>query len=79
MPAYDEAEGIAALVRAWADALDALGIAYELRVYDDGSTDATAVELARVAAEIPALRAAGMITQHAAFVVAGVWLVLAAL
>jgi glycosyltransferase involved in cell wall biosynthesis len=58
MPAYDEAEGIAALVRAWADALDALGIVYELRVYDDGSTDSTAVELDRIAGEIPALRAA---------------------
>lgn len=58
MPAYNEAEGIADLLRAWAAELSSHGIAYELRVYDDGSVDRTAKELERVAAELPSVRPA---------------------
>lgn len=53
MPAYNEHEAIADVVAAWAKELDALGIDYELTVYDDGSTDATGAVLQDLAARIP--------------------------
>lgn len=58
IPAYNEAAGIAGLVRAWTDEISSLGIAHEVLVYDDGSTDGTAGELERVAGERPAVRPA---------------------
>ena len=46
LPAYNEAPRIAAVVDEWAAALAPLGIAYDLVVYDDGSTDDTPQVLA---------------------------------
>ena len=53
MPAYNEEEAIAEVVSAWVNELDALGIDYELRVYDDGSTDKTAAVLRDLATRLP--------------------------
>ena len=41
MPVYNEAESVAAAIAEWTDVLDGLNIDYEVRVYDDGSRDAT--------------------------------------
>lgn len=53
IPARDEAAGIEAAVRA---ACAQRGVALEVIVLDDGSTDGTAEILARLAAELPMLR-----------------------
>lgn len=53
MPAYNEEEAIADVVGSWVKELDALGIDYELRVYDDGSTDNTAAVLRDLATRLP--------------------------
>lgn len=55
VPAYDEEGAIAGVVRGWAAMLDRLGVAYEIRVYDDGSRDGTAAVLDALAREVPAL------------------------
>lgn len=55
MPVFNEEAAIGGVVRAWAAELDRLGIDYELRVYDDGSRDATAGILERLARELPRL------------------------
>jgi glycosyltransferase involved in cell wall biosynthesis len=55
VPAYNEREAIGRVVADWCAELDRLAIDYELRVYDDGSTDGTADALARVAATRPRL------------------------
>ncbi len=51
MPAHEEAEAIRGVVTAWDAELAALGVPYEIRVYDDGSRDATADLLAAAARE----------------------------
>jgi undecaprenyl-phosphate 4-deoxy-4-formamido-L-arabinose transferase len=51
MPVYNEAALIEATVRDWVAALDTLGIDYELRIYDDGSRDATATILEKLAGD----------------------------
>src|SRR5207237_1359872 len=43
MPAYNEAGAIREVVTGWDCQLAALGVPYEIRVYDDGSRDGTAV------------------------------------
>ena len=55
MPVYNEQEVIGEVLRVWSDALDALGIDYVIRPYNDGSRDASlavmreaATKLARV-------------------------------
>ncbi len=60
MPVYNEAAAIGDVVRAWAKELDRLGIDYEMRVYDDGSRDATATVLEELSHEVPRL----LVTRH---------------
>ncbi len=55
IPVRNEAENIAPLVAEIAVALDGLA-AYEILCVDDGSTDPTAAEIGRLAAEMPGLR-----------------------
>jgi dolichol-phosphate mannosyltransferase len=55
VPVRNEAENIAPLVAEIGAALDGVA-AYEIVYVDDGSTDATAAELARAAANFPHLR-----------------------
>ncbi len=50
IPAYNEEQTLAGVVRELQPALDSLGAAYEIVIVDDGSTDSTA----RVARELPA-------------------------
>ncbi len=56
IPAYNEEAVIEPTVRALASALEAAGMAYEIRVVDDQSSDSTWAMLTRLAAEIPALK-----------------------
>jgi dolichol-phosphate mannosyltransferase len=56
IPAYNEEAVIEPTVRALTRALDAAGLAHEVRVVDDQSTDSTWAILTRLAAEIPALQ-----------------------
>jgi glycosyltransferase involved in cell wall biosynthesis len=53
MPAYNEEATIGDVVVGWDDAFSQLGVPCELRVYDDGSRDATGTLLERVARERP--------------------------
>jgi dolichol-phosphate mannosyltransferase len=53
MPVYNEERSIASVIDEWTGVLDALGVDYELRVYDDGSRDQTAAILRRIAADKP--------------------------
>ncbi|MCL4837676.1 MAG: glycosyltransferase family 2 protein [Thermoanaerobaculia bacterium] len=55
VPAWNEAAAIAAVAAEWRAALDGLGLAWEIRLYDDGSTDGTAAALAPLAAADPRL------------------------
>jgi dolichol-phosphate mannosyltransferase len=55
IPVRNEAENVAPLVAEIAAVLDGLA-AYEILYVDDGSTDATADEITRLAAEVPHLR-----------------------
>ena len=57
IPAYNEEAVIEATLDALASAFDAAGLAYELLVVDDGSTDATWDRLIAIKARLPALRA----------------------
>lgn len=56
MPVYNEEQAIASVLEEWLAMLDALGVPYELRVYDDGSRDGTAGIVRQVAARAPRLR-----------------------
>lgn len=53
IPAFNEAAGIAGVIREWADEIARRGVTYEIRVYDDGSRDATGDEIRRAARENP--------------------------
>jgi dolichol-phosphate mannosyltransferase len=55
IPVKNEAENVAPLVREIRAALDGF-IGYEIVFIDDGSNDATAAEIRRLAAETPRLR-----------------------
>lgn len=55
IPAYNEEAVIEATVRALCSALEAAGMAHEVRVVDDQSTDSTWAILSRLSAEIPAV------------------------
>lgn len=55
MPVHNEEAVIADVVASWAAELDALGMEYELRLYDDGSTDGTGAMLRDLAAHVPQL------------------------
>lgn len=56
LPAFNEADNLAAVVADADEHLSSAGIAYEVLVVDDGSTDATAAVLAELAPLRPALR-----------------------
>lgn len=51
MPVYNEQERVRGVVTAWCNQLTNLGIRSEVRVYDDGSSDATSAILAELAGE----------------------------
>jgi dolichol-phosphate mannosyltransferase len=53
IPAYNEATAIGEVLEAWSAELGRLGIAHEIRVYDDGSADGTADVLREAAARLP--------------------------
>lgn len=55
-PVFNEAEGIERVVRRWREVLDRAGVAAEIVLADDGSTDATGDVLARLAGEVAGLR-----------------------
>src|SRR5213594_2830385 len=57
MPAYNEAGAIREVVTGWDRQLAALGVPYEIRVYDDGSRVGTGDLLAGLARERPTLTA----------------------
>ncbi|MBF0607146.1 MAG: glycosyltransferase family 2 protein [Candidatus Magnetobacterium sp. LHC-1] len=48
MPVYNEAGLIGGVLEGWLSALDALGIVFQLHVYDDGSRDGTGEVIARM-------------------------------
>ncbi len=56
IPAYNEADGIAAAVHEADAALAKLGHSYEIIVVDDGSRDRTSEQVAEAAATLPAVR-----------------------
>jgi dolichol-phosphate mannosyltransferase len=56
IPAYNEDGRIEATVRAFADALRAAAIRFEILVVNDGSRDATAAILERLSVELPEVR-----------------------
>ncbi len=56
IPAFNEEAVIEPTVRALSNALDAAGLAHEIRVVDDQSGDSTWTILSRLCAEIPALK-----------------------
>jgi len=53
IPVYNEETAIAAVLDEWAAVLDALGIDYEMRVYDDGSRDGSRAAIESRAAARP--------------------------
>lgn len=53
MPAYNEEGAIRDVVTAWNAQLAELGVGYEVRVYDDGSRDATGDMLETLARDLP--------------------------
>lgn len=55
-PVYNEAEAIESVVKYWKDVLDGTGIAAEIVLANDGSTDNTLQILERLKQEIPCLR-----------------------
>jgi dolichol-phosphate mannosyltransferase len=56
VPAYNEAPAIAGMIRAWDERVRRQGIACEILVYDDGSTDATGSLLTELTGDLPALK-----------------------
>jgi len=55
MPVHNEEAAIALVAGEWVGEVDRLGLDYELVVYDDGSTDATAATLERLGRALPRL------------------------
>lgn len=56
IPAFNEADGIRPTVEALSAVMATSGIAHEILVVDDGSTDGTSEKVAALAAELPAVR-----------------------
>ncbi|MDP5169207.1 MAG: glycosyltransferase family 2 protein [Bacteroidia bacterium] len=54
IPVYNEAEIIETVVQDWISTLDGLAISYQVRLYNDGSTDDTRLVLDRLAAQFGA-------------------------
>lgn len=59
MPVYNEERTVEAVLRSWLALLDGMEIEYELRVYDDGSTDRTPSILRGLALDAPRLGVIG--------------------
>ncbi|MFO0873268.1 MAG: glycosyltransferase family 2 protein [Phycisphaerales bacterium] len=59
-PAHNEQDNVVPLVREIVQALDPLGIEYEIVIVDDGSTDATGARLIALLPQEPRLRALAM-------------------
>ncbi len=57
MPVYNESSIIPTVVDDWCSTLDALGVDYQLHLYDDGSRDGTGAILAGLTGAYPRLRA----------------------
>lgn len=55
-PAYNEEEGIEAVIRTWIDNLDTAGIEYEIVITNDGSSDNTGNILDSLQQEFPQLK-----------------------
>lgn len=53
IPVYNEEGAVHAVIAAWDDQFRALGVDYEIRVYDDGSRDRTGALLEALARERP--------------------------
>ncbi len=53
MPVYNEEEAIGPVLKKWAMALDALGVDYTIRPYNDGSKDRSLQVMREVAKELP--------------------------
>jgi glycosyltransferase involved in cell wall biosynthesis len=53
MPVFNEEAAVEGVVAEWLGVLDGLGIDYEFRIYNDGSTDGTAARLAALAGRCP--------------------------
>lgn len=53
MPVYNEQEAIGPVLEKWAHALDALGVDYVIRPYNDGSKDDSLVVMREVAGRLP--------------------------
>lgn len=53
MPVYNEHEAITPVLEKWAEALDALGIDYSIRPYNDGSKDDSLVVMKEAATRLP--------------------------
>lgn len=60
-PAHNEEANVADLVREVGEALEPLGIGFEFVVVDDGSTDGTRAEVARLMVDRPWLRCVAMV------------------
>ncbi len=55
IPVYNEAQIIQTVIKDWARTLRALDIDFELRAYNDGSTDGTLIKLEEIATSYPEL------------------------
>ncbi|MBI3820736.1 MAG: glycosyltransferase family 2 protein [Planctomycetes bacterium] len=55
-PAYNECDGIEAVIRDWLAVLGRIGLSFEIVVANDGSTDGTGEILQKLEREIPQLR-----------------------
>jgi glycosyltransferase involved in cell wall biosynthesis len=53
MPVFNEEAAVGAVAGEWMATLEGLGIDYQLRIYNDGSTDGTAAQLERLALGSP--------------------------
>lgn len=53
MPVYNEQDAIGPVLEKWSNELDALGIDYTIRPYDDGSKDGSLAVMRQVASRLP--------------------------